>query len=248
MGPAAMALEWREEGVLLAVRRHGESGAIAEIFTEEHGRHAGLVRGGGGRRLAPVLQPGTQLDAAWRARLEDHLGTFTVEPLHARAAALMSDRRGLAGLAAITALAAFALPERHPYPVFYRQTVATLDLIGASPVWPLAYLRWELALLAEMGFGLDLERCAATGGTEDLAYVSPRTGRAVSRAGAGEWADKLLPLPPALAGRGAGERSEIAQGLRTTGHFLHTALAPSLGDRPLPAARDRLAALLAQGG
>ncbi|NBC95554.1 MAG: DNA repair protein RecO, partial [Deinococcus-Thermus bacterium] len=176
-------MEWREEGILLAVRRHGESAAIAEVFTEGHGRHAGVVRGGGGRRMAPVLQPGTQLDVTWRARLEEHLGNFAVEPVKGRAAAVMGDRAALAGLGAVCALAAFALPERQAYPAFYRQTVAVLDLIAGSDVWPYAYLRWEAALLSETGFGLALDSCAVTGTTEDLAHVSPRTGRAVSRAG-----------------------------------------------------------------
>ncbi|MEE4119093.1 MAG: DNA repair protein RecO [Paracoccaceae bacterium] len=242
----ALALEWREDGVLLAVRRHGEAGAVAEVFTEGHGRHAGLVRGGAGRRLAPLLQPGAQLDVAWRARLEEHLGSFTVEPVRGRAAALMGDRAALAGLSAITALAAFALPERQPYPAFYRQTVAVLDLIGQSAVWPYAYLRWEAALLAEMGFGLDLSACAATGATEGLVYVSPRTGRAVSAAGAGAWADRLLPLPPALRGEGEGPLAEVCAGLVTTGHFLERWLAPALGDRPLPGARARLLEALAR--
>jgi DNA repair protein RecO (recombination protein O) len=231
--------------VLLAVRRHGETAAIAEVFTEGHGRHAGVVRGGGGRRMAPVLQPGAQLDVTWRARLEEHLGNFSVEPVRGRAAGLLGDRAALAGLAAVTALSAFALPERQAYPAFYRQTVATLDLICASELWPFAYLRWETALLSEMGFGLDLSACAATGASDELAYVSPRTGRAVSREGAGTWADRLLPLPPALRGEGAGPLPEVLEGLRTTGHFLETRLAPALGDRPLPGARARLFEALA---
>lgn len=232
--------------MLLAMRRHGESGAIAEVLTEGRGRHAGLVRGGGGRRMAPILQPGAQLDVTWRARLEEHLGTFAVEPVRGRAAALMGDRAGLAGLAAVTALAAFALPERQACPAFYRQTVAVLDLIGQAEVWPLAYLRWEVALLAETGYGLDLSICAATGAREDLAFVSPRSGRAVSRQGAGAWADRLLPLPAALRGEGAGELREVRAGLETTGHFLERRLAPALGDRPLPTARARLLEALAR--
>src|SRR6056297_2772942 len=167
-------MEWRDQGILLSSRRHGETSAIIEVFTPEHGRHAGVVRGGASRKMAPVLQPGAQLDLTWRARLEDHLGAFTVEPVRGRAAGLMGDRAALAGLAAITALAAFALPERQAYPAFYRQTVAVLDLVGQSEAWPFAYLRWEAALLSEMGFGLDLSACAATGATEELAFVSPR--------------------------------------------------------------------------
>lgn len=234
-------MEWREEGLLLTVRRHGESAAIIEVLTEGHGRHAGIVRGGASRKMAAVLQPGTQLDATWRARLEDHLGTFSVEPLKSRAH-LMSDRRTLAGLNALTALLSYALPEREIHAALYRQTLTVLDMMGGE-FWPLAYLRWELSLLEELGFGLDLTRCAVTGAESDLIYISPKTGRAVAKGGAGEWADKLLPLSPALTGKSA-DQTDIAAGLRVTGHFLSTRLAPALGARPLPHARQRLVDLL----
>lgn len=239
-------IDWREEGVLLVVRRHGESATIVEMLTRDHGRHAGVVRGGQSRRIAPVLQPGAQLDVTWSARLQDHLGHFTVEPVRGRAARLMADRLALAGLSAVTALAAFVLPEREPHPAFYDRTVQLLDLMGETDAWPLAYLRWEAALLEEMGFGLDLSACAVTGAEEGLTFVSPRTGRAVSAAGAGAWKDRLLPLPPALLGRGSGPDAEIRAGLVTTGHFLEHSLAPALGDRPLPAARARLIAALSR--
>jgi len=232
-------MEWRDQGALLSVRRHGETSAIIEVFTAAHGRHAGVVRGGTSRKIAPVLQPGAQLDVTWRARLEDHIGSFTVEPLRSRAEA-MSARLTLAGLNAICALSAFCLPEREPHPNFYMQTVTLLDLLGQTPAWPLAYLRWELALLEEMGFGLDLSACAVSGMVDDLAYVSPRTGRAVSAEGAGPWADRLLPLPPELLGAGDGSQKNVLEGLATTGHFLNRWLAPALGERPLPEARARL--------
>ncbi len=239
-------IEWRDSALLLSARPHGEANAIVEVFTETQGRHAGVVRGGGSRRMAPVLQPGAQLDVTWRARLSEHIGAFTVEPQRARAAAAMGDRRTLAGLRAVTALLAFCLPERAPHPELYRRSVALMDLLPERALWPLGYLRWELALLSEMGFGLDLTACAATGATEDLAYVSPRTGRAVSRGGAGDWADRLLPLPPCLLGEGAAPDAEIAAALGTTGHFLHHHLAPQLGDRPVPEARRRFVDLLAR--
>lgn len=233
-------MEWRDQGILLSVRPHGESGAIIDVLTPERGRHAGLVRGGASRRLAPVLQPGAQLDLAWRARLEDHLGTFTVEPVRSRAASAMGDRLALAGLNAVTALLLFALPEREAHAALYRRTETLLDLMSERDVWPLAYLHWELALLEEMGFGLDLGACAVRGaGANDLSFVSPRTGRAVSRAGAGDWADRLLPLPPCLLGYGTAPDAEIAEGLALTGHFLHSRLAPQLGNKPLPDARAR---------
>ncbi|MBM9596294.1 DNA repair protein RecO [Roseitranquillus sediminis] len=237
-------LEWRDRGFVLAVRRHGENAAIVELFTPAHGRHAGVVRGGSSRRLRPILQPGAELEATWRARLDEHIGAFTVEPLRSRAD-LMEDRRALAALNAVTSLLSFCLPEREPHPALHARSEALLDAL-AAPDWLVAYLRWELHLLDETGFGLDLTRCAVTGGREDLAYVSPRSGRAVSREGAAEWADRLLPLPPCLLGQGPATEAEIAAGLRLTGHFLQTRLAPALGERPLPPARDRLVALLAQ--
>lgn len=200
--------------------------------------------------MAPVLQPGAQLDLCWRARLEDHIGTFTVEPVRSRAAASMGDRLSLAGLNAVVSLLLFCLPEREAHARLYARTEALLDLLGQGDVWPLAYLDWEKLLLDEMGFGLDLRTCAVMGReANDLSYVSPRTGRAVSRAGAGDWADRLLPLPPCLMGHGPAPDDEIVQGLRVTGHFLRNHVAPELGNNPLPDARqrfvDRFAARLA---
>ncbi|KPP90565.1 MAG: DNA repair protein RecO [Rhodobacteraceae bacterium HLUCCA08] len=241
-------IEWRDDGPVLRARPHGETGVILEVFTRAHGRAAGVVRGGTSRRLAPLLQPGTELQVTWKARLEEHLGAFTVEPLKSRAAQVMADRAALAGLNAVTGLLAFLLPEREPHPALFDRTGALLDLLGVNALWPVAYLRWELALLDELGFGLDLTACAATGATGDLAYVSPRTGRAVSAAGAGGWADRLLPLPPVLRGQGAGEDGGLAQALAVTGHFLSHHLAPALGDRPLPEARQRLVDLLSRAG
>lgn len=232
-------MEWRDQGILLSSRRHGETSAIIEMFTPEQGRHVGVVRGGTSRKIAPILQPGAQLDVAWRARLEDHIGSYSVEPVRSRAAAAMADRMTLAGLNAVTALLSFCLPEREPHPALYHRTQALLDLLGDNDLWPLAYLHWELNLLEEMGYGLDLSACAVTGATEGLIYVSPKSGRAVSGPGAGEWADKLLPLPGVLRGDGEGTDAEIAEGFVTTGHFLKAHLAADLGDRPLPEARAR---------
>jgi DNA repair protein RecO (recombination protein O) len=232
-------MEWRDQGILLSTRRHGETSAIIEVFTPSKGRHLGVVRGGTSRKIAPVLQPGAQLDVAWRARLEDHIGAFTVEPVRSRAALVMGDRMALAGLNAVTALLSFCLPEREPHRRLYDRSEALLDLLGQGEVWPLAYLQWELALLEEMGYGLDLSACAVTGAQAELRYVSPKSGRAVSAEGAGEWADRLLPLPPVLRGEGEAGDAEIAEALRTTGYFLEAHLARDLGDRPLPEARAR---------
>lgn len=240
-----LRMEWRDEGVLLAVRPHGENAAIIEMFTPEHGRYAGVVRGGASRRMTPILQPGAQLDVTWRARLEAHLGAFTVEPLKTRAAEALADRVALAGLASVCALLSFTLPEREPHSALYARSVALLDGLGAEN-WAQAYLGWEMALLEEMGFALDLSSCAVTGARDGLAYVSPRTGRAVSAAGAGDWVDRLLPLPACLLNSGPATPEEIDQGLRLTGHFLEHHLTPALGDKPMPAARQRLVDLIAR--
>lgn len=238
-------MDWRDEGVLLSMRPHGETAAIIEVLTAGHGRHAGVVRGGASRRMAATLQPGTQVRLDWRARLDDHLGTFTVEPLQSRAH-LLSDRLALAGLMSVCALLRAALPEREPHPALWSATMPLLDALG-RPGWTSAYLRWELGLLDELGFGLDLSACAVTGATVGLAYVSPKSGRAVSIAGAGDWADRLLPLPAGLSGAEVLSDASIAQGLRLTGYFLDRGLRPVLHDRPLPEARARLVDLLSRG-
>ncbi len=232
-------MEWRDQGILLSARRHGETSAIIEVFTPERGRHAGIVRGGTSRKIAPILQPGAQLDIAWRARLEDHIGAFTVEPVRSRAALAMHDRLSLAGLNAVTGLLAFALPEREAHPPLYRRTEALLDLLGQGDLWPLAYLQWEISLLDELGYGLDLSACAVTGRTSGLVFVSPKTGRSVTREGAGEWVDKMLPLSPVLRGEGDASDADIALAFKTTGYFLERHLARDLGDKPLPEARAR---------
>lgn len=233
-------IEWRSEAALLSSRPFGENGVIIEVFSALHGRHAGVVRGGASRKVAPVLQPGAQLSVAWKARLESHLGSFTVEPIRSRAAIAMGDRLALAGLNAVCSLLAMVLPEREAHAPLYDRTIALLDLLGQSDVWPLAYLRWEQALLEEMGFGLDLSACAVRGVNEDLIYVSPKSGRAVSREAAGEWADRMLALPEVLAGKGDASNTEIAKALATTGYFIENRLIKGLGDRPMPSARARL--------
>jgi DNA repair protein RecO (recombination protein O) len=239
-------IEWQDEAALLAARPFGETSVIIEVFSEVHGRHAGVVRGGTSRKVAPILQPGAQLSVTWKARLDSHLGSFTVEPIRSRAAAAMGDRLALAGLNAVCGLLVMVLPEREAHPPLYDRTIALLDLLGQSDLWPLAYLRWEQALLEEMGFGLDLSACAVRGVNEDLIYVSPKSGRAVSREGAGEWVDRMLPLPPVLAGKGDATAAEIALALATTGFFIEHKLIKGLGDRPLPPARARLVAEIAR--
>lgn len=237
-------MEWRDEGVVLEARPLGERDLRISALTFEHGRHAGLVIAGRSRKRAPLLQPGNRLELVWRARLESQLGHFSVEPRRLYAATLVDDPARLAALAAATALLETSLPEREPHPALYAGLLTLLGRLAADEAWPEAYVRFELLLLAELGFALDLERCALTGAREGLAFVSPRTGRAVSAEAAGPWAERLLPLPPFLAGGGPVDPDQIAQGLRLAGHFIaRHILAPV--DRPMPAARERLLALLA---
>jgi DNA repair protein RecO (recombination protein O) len=244
-------MDWRDEGILISARRHGESAAIIEVLTRDHGRHAGVVRGGGARRMAPVLQPGAHLALEWSARLEEHIGTFRVDPIAAHTAVLMADRAALAALGAMAALTAASLPERAAHPALYARSLDLVGALGTAPDWPARYAAWELALLAELGFGLDLSRCAATGMTEDLVWVSPKTGRAVSRAAGAPWAERLLPLPAFLRDgwQAAPPVPEIAAALALTGHFLDTRVAPTLPRETLPAARARaIEMILRRGG
>jgi DNA repair protein RecO (recombination protein O) len=236
---------WTDEGVLLAARRHGESSAIVSVFTAQHGRHAGLVRGGFGRQARPVYQQGNVLQVTWRARLSEQLGALTGELKVPLAARLMADPGRLAGLAAACALLETTLPERDPHPALYAALSAFLEQLVADIEWLEGYIRFELALLAELGFGLDLTRCAVTGTSEDLVYVSPASGRAVSSKGAGVYADRLLTLPPFLLGQGPADAAQLAAGLRLTGAFLRRHMFDA-SDRPMPEARDRLLARLAR--
>ena len=236
-------MDWQDHGVILSARKHGETSVIIDAFSEGHGRHAGVVRGGISRKMAPTLQPGNQVTLDWRARLEEHLGSYRIELVQSRGV-LLSDRGGLSALASIASLLGYALPERMPMPVIYSETIALLDRLSA-PGWEAAYALWELMLLEELGYGLDLSCCAATGTSEDLIYISPRSGRAVSRSGGADYADRLLPLPGFWQDD---VPPDVPASLRTTGHFLHTHLAPALGPRPLPEARARLVTYLTRKG
>ena len=236
---------WTDEGVLLAVRRHGESGAIVSVFTAQHGRYAGLVRGGFGRRARPVYQPGNLLQITWRARLSEQLGAIAGELKVPLAARLMLDPARLAGLAAVCALLETTLPERDPHRDLYVTLRVFLEQLDQDRAWLEAYVRFELALLAGLGFGLDLSRCAVTGASEDLVYVSPSSGRAVSRSGAGRYVDRLLALPAFLLDRAPADAAQLSAGLRLTGAFLRRHLFDA-SERPLPEARDRLLARLAR--
>ncbi len=248
-------IEWTDEGIVLAARRHGENAAIVTLLTRAHGRHLGLVPGGSGRRARGLYQPGNRLQANWRARLAEHLGHFSCELLASHAAGLLDDRCRLAALAAAVAVVDATLPERQSHLRVFESLAALVDGLagGASePEWAARYVCFERDLLADLGFGLDLARCAVTGGTDDLAFVSPNTGRAVSRAAAEPWRDKLLPLPGFLvvaAARPSAPPADILAGLSLTGfflarHALGSQAADLAGGPRLPAARDRLIAAL----
>lgn len=243
-------IEWTDRAIVLSARAHGETGVIASLLSAGHGRHAGLVRGGQGRRQAATLQPGALVQAQWRARLEGQLGAFSLEPLAGIAGRILDDRDRLAALAAACALAEATLPDRGPQGEAFDALLALLDALALEPdrlAWAGAYARWEVALLAALGFGLDLSGCALSGAAGPLAYVSPRTGRAATAQAGAPWKDKLLPLPAFLADPARdtatppppATSAEVAQALVLTGHFLgHHALPDPAA--ALPAARDRL--------
>jgi DNA repair protein RecO (recombination protein O) len=238
-------MEWSDDAIVLSSRAHGESGAILELLTRDHGRHAGLVRGGASRRVTPTLQPGNSVHAHWRARLEEHLGSFTCELARARAGELMDSRDALAGLNAFCAVIAAAMPEREAHAPVFVSGVVLLDAMLAHDAahWLPLYIRWEAGLLEALGFGLDLSECAVTGAKNDLIYVSPKTGRAVSRDAAGIYANRLFGLPQFLMDAAAAPvDGDIAEGLRLTGHFLLERVLRPHG-KELPAARLRLESL-----
>jgi DNA repair protein RecO (recombination protein O) len=236
-------MEWSDKGIVLSSRRHGENAAIVTLLTESHGRHAGLVRGGTGRRLRGVLQTGNEVAASWRARLPEHLGSYNIELGRARAAVLMAHGDRLAALTAAAAIVEAVLPEREPHQPVYQGLLSFLDGLehNETLIWAAVYVRFELGLLAELGFGLDLSRCAATGTSDDLVYVSPRTGRAVSAVAGAPYKDRLLQLPKFLLGSQSGGVSgrDLRDGLALTGFFLEQWVFAPHGRRE-PKARTRL--------
>jgi DNA repair protein RecO (recombination protein O) len=239
-------MNWSDEAVVLSTRPYGETSTVLELFTRDHGRHLGLVYGGRSRRLRPVLQIGNHVAAIWKARLAEQLGHMTVELRKAYAAQVMEDAPALAGLASLAALARL-LPERDPHPSLFEVTLFVLGFLDDASVWPALLVRWELALLDELGFGLDLSSCAATGNTEDLAYVSPKSGRAVSRSAGEPFKERLLALPQFLRGRVTGTVAlgELRAGFSLTQYFLEQrVLKPR--ELEMPGARARLVDLLAQ--
>jgi DNA repair protein RecO (recombination protein O) len=237
-------MEWSDEGMILSVRPHGETGAVLELFTRRNGRHLGLVHGGRSRKLRPILQIGNHVEASWKARLADNLGHFALELRKSYAALVLDDAAALAALASIAALARL-LPERDPHPNLFEVTLFVLGYLDEREVWPALLVRWELALLEELGFGLDLTTCAATGTARDLSYVSPKSGRAVSAVAGEPYKERLLALPHFLLGRAPEgvTAADVAAGLALTEHFLLArVLRPR--DLALPEARHRLLSYL----
>ena len=212
-------MEWTDDAVVLGARRYGETSVILETLTRQHGRHLGLVRGGKSKTLQPVLQPGNTVKLVWRARIDDHLGHFAVEGRTLHAARYLTSRLALFAVVHLCALVRL-LPERDPHGGLFESLSDMLDHLDEPELAPALAARFELEILAELGFGLDLTACAATGETMDLVYVSPRTGRAVSRAAGEPYRDKLLPLPAFLRGEGAPRGDEVVQAFRLTRFFL----------------------------
>lgn len=213
-------MEWVDEGIILGVKKHGETSAIVETMTRRHGRHLGLVRGGRSRRMQPVLQPGNSVDIVWRARLDEHLGTFQLEPVKLRAAQLMETAIGIHGIQALAALLRL-LPERDPHENLFEIFSVIIDLLDQPADAGELFIRFEVSLLDELGFGLDLSKCAATGTKEHLSYISPKTGRAVSAEAGEPWKDKLFIFPPFLAegATQAAQRQELKDAFDVTNHF-----------------------------
>lgn len=237
-------MQWSDEGIILSVRPHGETASVVELLTRTHGRHLALVHGGRSRKLRPVLQTGNHVDATWKARLSEHLGHATLELRRGYAAEAMDEAVPLAGLTSLAALSRL-LPERDPHPNLYEVTLFVLGFLDDPSVWPALYVRWELALLEELGFGLDLSECAATGSNDQLIYVSPKTGRAVSASAGEPYKDRLLALPAFLtkARQGGAAAADIAAGLALSGYFLEARVLQPLG-QTLPEVRQRLASLI----
>jgi DNA repair protein RecO (recombination protein O) len=237
-------MHWTDEGVVLGVRKHGESSIILELMTREHGRHLGLVHGGRSKTLQAVLQPGNTVQATWRARLDEHLGTYQVEGLNLRAARLMGSPMALYGLATLAHLLRY-FPERDPhFPLFETLTVL-VDHLDDPDLAPALFVRFELAMLTELGFGLDLTSCAATGTERDLTYVSPRSGRAVCAEAGEPYKDRLLKLPGFLIGQTRENRpreEDIRAGFALTDFFLHQNVFGPQGQRA-PEERARFVAL-----
>ena len=241
-------MEFAEEAFVLSARAHGDTGAVVDLLTESHGRRAAYVAGGASRKMRPFLQPGARVTAELRARTSDHLGSARLEPIGEGPSALFDDPMALTGLAAAAAVAQGALPEREAHPGAFLAFEALMGAFALPDIWPAIFVRFEAGLLEALGFGLDLSRCAVTGTMDDLVWVSPRTGRAVSREAGAPYADKLLALPPFMLGAQAGlGEGDVRAGLDLTGHFLEQFVFHPQ-NKPLPPARVWMLDKLAEAG
>lgn len=230
-------MQWSDQAIILGVKRHGETSVIAEVMTRSHGRHMGMVRSGRSRTMQPVLQPGNDVEVTWRARLEEHMGEFRIEPVRLRAAQLMESATAVHGVQAMAALLRL-LPERDPHPYLHEALSVILDHLDNPTDAGELFVRFEIAVLNDLGFGLDLKECAATGASTDLIYVSPKSGRAVSREAGAPYADRMLALPAFLSDRTqAADYESLAAAFRMTAFFLNRHVYEPRGI-PLPAVRD----------
>ena len=230
-------MEFEDDAYVLSARAHGETGAIVELLTARHGKYAAHVAGGASRRMKPFLQAGARTIVHYRARVSDQLGSAQLEPVGEGPSALFDDRMALAGLSAAAAVAAAALPEREPHPGVFLAFEALTAALMLPEIWPAVFVRFEAGLLQELGFGMDLSKCAATGDVDDLIYVSPRTGRAVSRKAGEPYKDRLLPLPPFMLSAQTGlAAGDVKAGLDLTAHFLELFVFGPI-NKPLPPAR-----------
>ncbi len=241
-------MDFEDDAFVLSARAHGEAGAIVDLLTTSHGRYVAHVAGGASRRMRPFLQAGARVIVRYRARVSEQLGSATLEPEGEGPSALFDAPLALAGLSAAASVAAGALPEREPHPGAFFAFEAFRSALDDIAIWPAVYVRFEAGLLQELGFGLDLSKCAATGSTDDLVYVSPRTGRAVSRDAGAPYADRLLKLPRfLLSTQGGLDEGDIGAGVDLTGHFLERFVFAVL-NRPLPPARVWLIDRLREAG
>ncbi len=239
-------MEWQDQAIILSAKPHGENNVVVELLTEKHGRHAGMVRGGRSKKHRPVLQPGNHVSAVWKARLVEHLGFYAIELIQAHAAVLMEDRAALAGISSMCTLARY-LPERDPHPGMFDAGLLILQYIENKDIWPCLLIRWEMELLNQLGFQLDFSECAATGSKENLIYISPKSGKAVSEEAGEPYKDKLLKIPHFLrqGSNNQGTAEEIRLGFTLTGFFLEKYVL-EVRNQTLPETRNRLLRYLMQ--
>ena len=235
-------MDWKDTGFFLSAKPYGEHAAIASVMTKNHGKRSGMIWNAKSKKMVSILTPGNQLSIRWRARLHELLGSFKVELEKQRSEIVFSGAMALNALTSICSLLDSLLPQFDPHRNLYTETVRLLDKINSTDKWLIDYLKWEILLLKEIGFGLDLEKCTVTNSNQNLMYISPKSGCAVSKEGAGEWASKLFPLPQSMVIGRLSKQEDILAGLEITGHFLKKGFHPHTGPSRLPDPRLRLEA------